>query len=296
MSKKKKKRPAPNRSVLDEPILKAKEPDTDASDDIHADKEDNTDALKPSESDILLSEDDSISDLPAQAANTSGRAEDKDAADDNAESGYAPDADDRAKDSNADAPDGIYDADDRFEDDFPDEVYADGPEYDKPPLVERMIEYTSAALSVFMLGASLVFWYVMLRFLLRTPYALADSAQMRILLVGCAVFPAVIAFAQHKMRRPVTAERWLICLCLSGALTTLLVVISQTMIRHMGYTISDLPLTLCCAVSGCALPAAMFIGIRLLIMRFRNYLHFENSRRWDTVRRDVLSLTDFDRH
>ena len=265
MSKKKKKHSGANRSVLDEPILKAKEPAAEETSDAAASDESPASPSAADRPEVTLFDGGSASGLPREA-------EDRydDAAGGTPGSGTEPD---------------------ELEDDFPDDI----PVCEKPPLLERIIEYTSAALSVFMLGASLVFWYVILRFLLRSPYALADPTQMMILLAGCALFPAAVALIQHRLRRPVTAERWLICLCLSGALTTLLTVISQTLIRHAGYSLSDLPLTLCCAVSGCALPAALFLGLRLLVIRFSSYLRFENAKRWEVVRRDVLSLTDFDR-
>ena len=267
MSKKKKKKAVTSGSVLDEPILRPKEPEEKESEEPSA--EDNVEA-------------------PLFFA---------------ASDGAEPPSNELPEDDNGDKPsDGIPE---EFEDDFPDDYadgYPDGDGYrgedyfgDKPPMLERLIGYTSSALSVFMLGASLVFWYVMLRYLLRSPYALADPPQIRVLLAGCALFPAAVALVQHRLRRPVSAERWLICLCIAGALTTLLVIVTQTLVRHAGYTISELPLTLCCAVSGCALPAALFLGLRMLIFRFRRYLRIENGRNWETVRRDVLSLTDFGR-
>lgn len=176
-----------------------------------------------------------------------------------------------------------------------DEYYPEGDgqeEYFSAP-GERFISRVTTIMMVLLMGGSLVFWWAIASNLMRTPFALADSTQMRVLLASCAGFSLLYTIIQWKRGRDTSAEQLMACLCVSGLFTVLTVIITQALIRHVGYGVKDLPLTLCCAVSGCALPAFVFMLLRRLIERFAYGVEYEKSKDWETVRSDVLSLTDF---
>ncbi len=159
---------------------------------------------------------------------------------------------------------------------------------------EKAVEYTTLALSLLLLGGSVVFWWVVGRYLIVSPYALNDPIQMKLLMISCALFPIVVTAVQWLLRKPTNSERWLTGMCVSGVLCTLTVIIAQAAVRKVGFTIGELPTLICCAVSGCALPSIVYIGIRRFIEFFRDRIMFENSKDWQSVKNDVLSLTNFD--
>lgn len=158
---------------------------------------------------------------------------------------------------------------------------------------EKTVSIATGLLTMLLLGGSLVFWWVVLKYLLVSPYSLADPEQMEAMLLSCAIIPAVIAGAQTALRRPASAERWLICMCISGALTTSFVIFIQTVLRSEQISFADVPILLCCAVSGCALPSVIFYGLRAAFAGFVRGYKKARSAQWSDVRRDVLELTNF---
>ena len=159
---------------------------------------------------------------------------------------------------------------------------------------EKIINYVTLGLTLLLLGGSFVFWWVIVRYLIVSPYMLADPTQMRVLMISCAAFPAVVTAVQWLLRRKLDAERWLICMCISGALATLTITITQLIIRSVELSFSELGVIACCAVSGCALPSISFIGIRRLIERNRAKNTRTAGSDWAKVKRDVSSISDFD--
>ena len=160
---------------------------------------------------------------------------------------------------------------------------------------EKAINYATLALAMLLLGGSIVFWWVIGGHAIFNPHNLADAAQMNAVLVTCAVIPALVSLAQSLLHRPINIERWLICMCLSGAIAAMMVVFYQLVIRDVGFTFAEFPTLICCTISGCALPAVICLGLRKLIpalaAKFEKPAPY-NAKTWDEVRRDILALTD----
>ncbi|MBE6753735.1 MAG: hypothetical protein E7559_05215 [Ruminococcaceae bacterium] len=162
-----------------------------------------------------------------------------------------------------------------------------------PTLTDRIVSGVSTALSMLLLGGSVVFWWVLLRHLISSPFNLADPVLMRLLLISCALCPLAATVVQKLLRRPINIERWLISMCVSGVLATLVVTFTKLVIWHQPFSFSDLSVMLCCSVSGCALPAALYMGIRWLLERFAEKSAV-SAGDWEQIKRDVSSLSDFD--
>lgn len=170
--------------------------------------------------------------------------------------------------------------------------------YEEAPALsfaEKAINYATLALAMLLLGGSLVFWWVIGGHVIFNPYNLVDADQMLAVLVTCAIIPAAVSLVQSLLRRPINIERWLICMCVSGAIAAMLVVFYQLVIRDVGFTFAEFPTLICCTVSGCALPAVICLGLRKLIpalaAKFEKPKPY-NAKSWEEVRRDILALTD----
>jgi len=170
-------------------------------------------------------------------------------------------------------------------------------EEDKPlSFAEKAINYATLALALLLLGGSVVFWWVIGGHVILNPHNLVDAKQMLAVLITCGVIPTVVSLAQSLLHRPINIERWLICMCLSGAIAAMAVVFYQLVIRDAGFTLAEFPTLICCTISGCALPAAICLGLRKLIPSFaEKFGRIEpfNAKTWEEVRQDILSLTDF---
>ena len=164
-------------------------------------------------------------------------------------------------------------------------------------LAEKITNYATIALTMLLLGGSIVFWWIVSKYLLFNPSNLVDAKLMGAVLLCCAVVPVIVTAVQALLKRPVDIERWIVCMCVSGALSAMLAVLYQLGIRHTEFTFRDLPTLLCCTVSGCALPSVILLGIRRLVpaiaARVQRPEPYTRAS-WDAVKQDVLSLTDFD--
>ena len=199
-------------------------------------------------------------------------------------------------DSLSDVPERVMvSSEETYDDGEPEEYEAESGEEQMylPAPGERLVGGITTFMMALLIGGSLVFWWAIGRNLLRTPFALADSTQMKVLLASCLVYTLICTIVQWRRGRRASVEQIMGCLSLSGVLTTLTVIISQTLVRHADYTLSDLPLTICCAISGCALPAFAFSMLRRLIENISGGIEYEKSKDWETVKGDVLSLTGF---
>lgn len=164
-----------------------------------------------------------------------------------------------------------------------------------PTFAEKAINYATLALALLLLGGSIVFWWVIGGHVILNPHNLVDSEQMTAVLITCGVIPAAVSLVQSLLRRPINIERWLICMCLSGAIAAMVVVFHQLVIRDVGFTLAEFPTLICCTISGCALPAVICLGLRKLIpsaaAKFGRPEPY-NAKTWEEVRQDILALTD----
>jgi len=165
-------------------------------------------------------------------------------------------------------------------------------------IVDKIINYATLALSMLLLGGSLVFWWIISKHLILSPSKLVDSEQMLAILICSTITPIIVAVIQTLLKRPVSIERWLICMCISGALSALIIIIYQMGIRDMEFTFSDFPTLICCTVSACTLPAALCTLVRRYAPRvigyFRKNAADSSMDNWDEISENITSLTDFD--
>lgn len=171
-------------------------------------------------------------------------------------------------------------------------------EYEEEPALtfaEKAINYATLALALLLLGGSMVFWWVIGGHVIMNPHNLVDAEQMLAVLIACGVIPAAVSLVQSLLHRPINIERWLICMCLSGAIAALIVIFYQLVIRDVGFTLAEFPTLICCTISGCALPAVICLGLRKIIPQIAAKIERPkpyNAKTWEEVRRDILSLTD----
>jgi len=172
---------------------------------------------------------------------------------------------------------------------------ADAPQY---ALLDKVIGYATLALSMLLLGGSLVFWWIISKHLIQNPANLVDSAQMKAVLVCSGIFPVIVAVVQSLLRRPINIERWLINMCISGALSTLAIIVYQLGIRGEELTFADLPTLICCTVSGATLPAALCTGARhifpIIFGYFKRSITSANIEDWDEICADLSSFAGDD--
>ena len=173
------------------------------------------------------------------------------------------------------------------------ELPADRPEEPRYDTIDKLIRYVTLGLTVMLLGGSLVFWFVIVKYLAISPYYLADPVQMSAVLISCASVSLAVMCVQWAMKKKISAERWLICMCVSGALTAAFIAALQLWIRGVGMDGSYVPTLICFAVSGCALPSMLWLAVRAAAERLTAWHREVCSRPWERVRRDVLALTDF---
>ncbi len=171
---------------------------------------------------------------------------------------------------------------------------APGDQYGLP---EKIISYATLAFSVLLLAGSVIFWVVIIRQLVRSNGSLGDAGYMSSILLCSALSPLAVCAVQTLLRRPVNVERWLICMCLSGALAAMLVIFQQLVIADAALEAADLPILLCCTVSGSTLPSAIGTLARLLlpgILARTSCRSAAGAQDWAEISREVASLVDFD--
>lgn len=179
-----------------------------------------------------------------------------------------------------------------FENGEDDPALEDGADDPRIARAEKIVSYVTLFLTMLLLGGSIVFWMVMMRYLVRSPYDLVNAGQMRALMISCVAAPVVVTIVQALLHRDRSLERWLICICVGGALATLAVTLQQLLAADAALTLGDIPVLICCAVSGCALPGVICAGVRLLAHKIAESNRRANSLDWEKVSRDVRSISD----
>ncbi|MBQ9994299.1 MAG: hypothetical protein IJP17_06275 [Clostridia bacterium] len=184
---------------------------------------------------------------------------------------------------------------------------------DESPLLLKLINGATLFLAVMLIGASAAFWWVVAGTAINSPDHLSDPSRMITLLILCACIPLIISIIQLPLGRRISIENWLKCMCVSGMLVTFIVMVtdaargSNPYAAPFGSAMTEAAMLLCCGISGCAMPAMLYYGVRYaaaklhlprftggLLRRYDLTLE-EDSAEWYAVSRDVLALTNFDR-
>lgn len=158
----------------------------------------------------------------------------------------------------------------------------DPEEYDEMPrgyaLTERILSVSTVTLSALLLAGSLVFWWYFVRRLSICPVSLANRELYPPMLFCCAGVTAAFTLSQIMRRQRPGLERWLINLCFSGAVTTLIMVLFNTFTLGRPFEWADVLSTACFSVSGCALPAAVWFVLWAAVCKLISHIRRENRR------------------
>lgn len=161
----------------------------------------------------------------------------------------------------------------------------------KYDLAERVLGIVTTVLAVLLLLGSLAFWLYFCLKLSRCAPTLNNWRLYSGMLICCAAIPAILAAAQFFLHKPVSAEKWLVNMCLSGVITAAFLLVMNSAILGNAFSFSDVPTLLCFSVSGCALPAALYMVIRLLLTRLVGSIKRARALDGERMRRDVLALS-----
>lgn len=168
---------------------------------------------------------------------------------------------------------------------------ADTAQPDESPLyakTEKALTGVTGVLSAVLIIGSLVFWVYFLSRLLTCPGEINNWQMFRTLLIGCVGVNLVLTVIEAVLRKPVSLERWMFCMCASGAVTALITIISD-LASGGAFDLHNALVILCFAVSGSALPAAVFGAVRYLINLLCGHIRSETSKDRETVYSDVCA-------
>ena len=170
-----------------------------------------------------------------------------------------------------------------------DEYYEEYGEELPRSTAERVVSGLTLALSVLLTAGSLVFWWYFIRRLSICPVAIHNRELYPVMLTACAVTAVAVTAVQFVRRREYpTAEGWMINICISGVITTVLMTIYNTAVLGNVFEWGDVLPSLCFSVSGCSLPAAAAALILGLILMLIDHIRYENRKDADAVRASVL--------
>ncbi len=169
----------------------------------------------------------------------------------------------------------------------------DGYEYEEEngsSLAERLLYAATIVLSVLLTAGSAVFWWYFVRRLTICPASVNNREIYPVMLTACALIALAVTIAQVMRRRSYPSpESWMVNICVSGAISAVLMTVYNTVVLDNVFEWGDVLPTLCFTVSGCALPAAIFALVWALIMILIDHIRYENSRNRDAVYASVIA-------
>lgn len=173
-----------------------------------------------------------------------------------------------------------------------DEYSDDYDDIDNVPasFAERLLSVVTITLSVLLTIGSVVFWWYFVSRLSICPASVSNRELYPAMLFCCAAVALAVTIAQVMRRKTYPSpESWMINICLSGAITTVIMTIYNSAVLGNVFEWGDVLPTLCFSVSGCAMPAAVFALLWALALRLIDHISYESSRDRDTVYADVIA-------
>lgn len=152
---------------------------------------------------------------------------------------------------------------------------------------ERVLTVMTGVLSALLILGSLVFWWYFVSRLSICAISINNYRLYQAMLVGCAVIPLVTTVVQAVRRTRISAESWMLNMCVSGLITAIVMVIYNMAALGNGFAFNDALTILCFSISGCALPAAVYTVVRYLIDRLCGWVRDSASLDRQTVYADV---------
>lgn len=163
----------------------------------------------------------------------------------------------------------------------------DPDDYDDVPagytLAERILGIFTVFLSVLLLAGSVAFWWYFLRRLSICPVSLDNRELYSTMLICCAAVTGAFTLSQVMRRQSIRLENWLVNICLSGAVTTVIMILFNSVTLGHPFEWADVLTTACFSVSGCALPAAVWFGLWALVRQMIIHIRTENNRDGEAV-------------
>jgi|GEM_PF-1877827 len=190
---------------------------------------------------------------------------------------YDPEADD------------MYDeyAPDSFEDEYEDEYEDDRSEsYIK---AERFLTVVTSILSVILLLGSIVFWWYFVSRLTSCPIAILNWKLYPAMLICCSAVTLAFTISEIMRRKPILPENWMINICISGAVSTAIMLIFNTVTLGNDFSWMDAVTILCFSVSCCALPAAVYTALRAVFGCISDQVYREKAVDRGTLYADIRS-------
>ncbi len=143
---------------------------------------------------------------------------------------------------------------------------------------ERVLSGFTMVLSALLLLGSIAFWWFFTRRLSICPGSLPNKEFYPPLLICCAAVTLAFAISQIMRRQRICPENWLMNICFSGAVTTVIMTLFSTVTLSQPFKWADLLTTICFSISGCALPAALWFVLWAVGLLFIDHIRWENSK------------------
>lgn len=153
---------------------------------------------------------------------------------------------------------------------------------------EKALGIVTGVLSCLLIIGSLVFWWYFASRITACPIAVDKYQLYGGMLICSAIVTLCFTVGQAIRRTPVSAESWMINMCVSGVITAIIMAIYNFGILGSPFAMDEALTILCFSISGCAFPAAIFSIVYWLVNRFINWVRQTASRDRNTVYSDVL--------
>jgi len=149
--------------------------------------------------------------------------------------------------------------DDLYEEESVAEEYDSEIRYAK---AERVLSIATSVLAVMLLLGSVAFWWYFVSRLSACPISIVNWKLYPAMLICCAAVTLAYSVSEIMRRLPISVENWMINICISGAVSAVIMILFNIFTLGNEFSWMDTVTILCFAVSGCALPAAIYTALR----------------------------------
>ncbi len=127
---------------------------------------------------------------------------------------------------------------------------------------ERVLTIATSVLGAMLLLGSIAFWWYFVSRLSACPISIVNWKLYPAMLICCAAVTLAYSVSEIMRRLPVSVENWMVNICISGAVSAVIMILFNTFTLGNEFSWMDTVTILCFAVSGCALPAAVYTALR----------------------------------
>lgn len=178
-------------------------------------------------------------------------------------------------------------AEEPFEDEYYDDAEEEAVMDERYAKAERVLTVATCSLSVLLLLGSIAFWWYFVSRLSVCPIAVLNWKLYPTMLICCAAVTLAYSISEIMRRLPVSVENWMVSLCISGAISTVIMILFNVFTLGNAFSWMDAVTILCFSVSACALPAAVYTALRALFGLLCQQIEREKAADPATLRADV---------